>query len=258
MKLDPTYKTVLEILYSEWVKAGDNQLTIHESKFTTITRNGTDYSFLNRLLRTLDDRYRIIYLVTTAYDEANEHAEYLGLDSSSIAKQFYGIDGPSREQIGYIEKVVKSYAIIIEPLFLTFLNEIRISEGEKPLKPAGTLMDYPVNQTMVALHGKYVRLVHRGHSIDLKRFKSTKLSNYIIFKKLYSNPDVPKTKEDLDSAAVKTLLRELPKMMGFETELRDIFFTINAKDRTIMFHPSKNLDSREDEILNRYVKRKKH
>lgn len=96
---------------------------------------------------------------------------------------------------------------------------------------------------------KTIRLTVFNKTVDVKRFNSKSSANYKIFAYLYNHPNEAFGRKELGLGLRGTVVKDIPKTMGFNGSLKNIFFTLNTKEQTLMLHPEKTLTKQEIEIL---------
>lgn len=109
---------VASILNEQYIETGDKHLFVYVEKFSQYSLPRT-----KEILEKLDQKYEVITLATTAYDEGNGDDIYIDMSMNQIADMLG--DDRSPETYDYIENVILSYGIIIEPTFNDFYKKLK-------------------------------------------------------------------------------------------------------------------------------------
>lgn len=96
---------------------------------------------------------------------------------------------------------------------------------------------------------KTIRLTALGKTVDIKRFNSKASANYRAFKQLSLRANEALSKKDMGVPPNGTAVKDIPKTMGFNGKLKNIFFTTDSKKQTLILHPEKILKGSEAETI---------
>lgn len=96
---------------------------------------------------------------------------------------------------------------------------------------------------------KTIRLTALGRTVNIKKFNSKLSANYKAFKRPNLRANEALTKKDMGIPPRGTAVKDIPKTMGFNGKLKNIFFTTDSKNQTLMLHPEKILKGSEAEII---------
>lgn len=137
------------------------------------------------------------------------------------------------------------------------LNQYLALSGEVPLQPEIKPEEPQLTQSFSAKLSlnsatKTIRLTALGKTVDVKKF-GRQADNYIMLTNLYRHPNEALTRKGMGVLPKGSLVKDIPKTMGFSGEMKSIFFTVDSKLQTLTLHPEKVLTPDEAEIIQAFV-----
>lgn len=199
-----------------------------------------------QILEILSDDYQIIkYTAHKNYDSIDDIPEDEKVALREVeAMTVYPLDfllEEAAKQITYTIEILKN--------FNSYTNTDKHSTDNSQVDVN--------NIAKLTLTGKISKLTFNGTTYTLHKFRSKSDGNYIVFKSLMAQPDKPLTKEELGAPKMSTKVKDIPKTMGFKSELKDIFFSVDSESQTLMLHPKKSLTEEEVVVILDLVNSKK-
>jgi hypothetical protein len=135
------------------------------------------------------------------------------------------------------------------------------SEFQSSLRPIRFWSDTEINnehRVTLTLQGRVLRVIIDGKYYPaIKRFKDTKNDSYRACLKLITDAGEPIKKSELGLIKTGTLLKDIPKNMGFKGILRELFVEYDSTEGTLLIHKNRILNNEDNNRLKAYIGRAK-
>lgn len=200
----------------------------------------------------------------------NNREEFLGvigdlLDRASLSENHFILlkaeDGYDVETYHkYVPFLKESNAISKQSSVVDFYElEARIYVNRPELEQLKKSLLSSTAQKMytsasISFDGKTIRLNYADSTSTVWVFKNQGSSAFMhsVFVKLFKNPDEPVSPKNVDRR-IGTVVKDIPKTIGFSGILKKLFFEVNSKEQTLTFHPKCKLTVEQAEKLTAYV-----
>ena len=137
------------------------------------------------------------------------------------------------------------------PEFKIMSEQLRqgVTSNPQPVSPTAP----PVHKVTLMLKGVHLKVRADRKPHPFRKYQKNS-DGYRAFNKLYTYPDEPFTKEQLNlGKGAETALKDMPKSMGFNGKLREVFIELGYSDKykspTILLHKSVVLNEEDYQRL---------
>jgi len=233
---------LLLLIHKEYKKLLTGDMIELESSI--LEKTGIELKEQSTALEILKNNYRCIeYKAVPVFANESELSPYDIRDIAEISM----LNGLSQEYIKQSFLDLTTYKITVFDNIESIVNSL--DRGAEIVNSRNK----SIAKITFNKNSKTIRLTFDGLTRDIKQIGDNSVNGLTLIKNLLLYPNEPRTRQELGLDRSLTVLKDWPKTLGFSGKLKNIFFDIDSKNKTITFYPEKLLTPDEAEIVKAFV-----